>query len=211
MLDSSLREFVDIPLRFAVERLDSVREFHRNITPNQVTIIGFVVGMLGVIFTGLEFYWLGLVLVLINRVADGFDGVLARHRGRVSEFGGYLDIVLDFIFYSSVPLAFGFANVEQNGQTALLLMLSFMCTGASFLTHAIFAAKRGESTEVNGKKSFYHSLGLMEGSETIISFVIFYLFVDDFWWTGIIVAMLCFITAISRILVVREILSVRAG
>ena len=46
-----------------------------------------------------QLYLPALVLIGLNRLADGLDGAVARKRG-VTDLGGYLDIVLDF---SSTP------------------------------------------------------------------------------------------------------------
>src|SRR5262245_34163803 len=47
-----------------------------------------------------------LGLWLLNRLLDGLDGTHARVHARVSHFGAYLDIVLDFVVYAAIPLAF---------------------------------------------------------------------------------------------------------
>ena len=40
----------------------------------------------------------------LNRFLDGMDGVVARATKTSSDFGGYLDIVVDFTVYGVVPL-----------------------------------------------------------------------------------------------------------
>ena len=47
-----------------------------------------------------------------------------------------------------------------------------MGTASSFLTFAVFAAKRGLATSVRGRKSLYYLGGLTEGTETIALFVL---------------------------------------
>ncbi|MEL7274379.1 MAG: hypothetical protein AAGK33_13200, partial [Pseudomonadota bacterium] len=41
--------------------------------------------------------------------ADGLDGAVARAT-RKTDFGGYLDITCDFLFYGAIPLAFVLHN-----------------------------------------------------------------------------------------------------
>ena len=48
-----------------------------------------------------------------------------------------------------------------------------MLTAVSFLSFAALAAKRGLTTEAQGKKSFYYAAGLAEGGETIAVFIAF--------------------------------------
>ena len=196
MLDRSIRKLVDVPL----DGIAKILGFF-SINPNVITVFGFVLGLVGVGFTMFSFYWVGLAFVLCNRLLDGLDGAIAREQEKSSAVGGYLDIVLDFIFYSAVPLGFGLANLEQNGFSAMVLIFSFVGTGSSFLAYAIFIEKFNvkETDVAHAKKSFVYAKGLMEGSETIFAFVLFYLFPNHFWWLALVVAFLCFITAISRI------------
>ena len=84
---------------------------------------------------------IALLLILLNRVADGVDGAIARRLGS-TDLGGYLDILCDFIFYAAVPLGFALARPE-NGAAAAFLIFSFVGTGSSFLAYAAIAAKRG--------------------------------------------------------------------
>lgn len=57
------------------------------------------------------------------RVLDGLDGVVARQRNKQTDFGGYLDIVLDFTVYSIIPVALVFSHATQEcmseGQASL--------------------------------------------------------------------------------------------
>lgn len=114
--------------------------------------------------------------------------------------GGYLDIVCDMVFYAAVPLGFALAQPE-NAVWAALLLASFVSTCASFLGRAVLAAGRGElDTGTRGRKSFFHAAGIMEGTETILAFVLFCLFPGVFPWLAGGVAILCFWTAIARVL-----------
>ena len=108
-------------------------------------------------------------------------------------------------FYGAVPLGFALA-APGNAPWAALLLASFMCTGASFLGRAVMAAQLGEADDgARGRKSFFHAAGLMEGTETIIAFVLFCLFPEDFPWLAGIFAALCFWTAAARVLEARHV------
>jgi phosphatidylglycerophosphate synthase len=138
-----------------------------------------------------------LTLILLNRLADGLDGAVAR-RTRLTDFGGYLDILCDFIFYAAV--AFGFAlGRPENAIAAAFLMLSFVGTGTSFLAYAIMAAKRQVTTDLRGAKSLYYIGGLTEGTETIAVFVAFCLFPGAFAPLAYVFGALCWLTTASRI------------
>ena len=89
----------------------------------------------------------------------------------LSDLGGFLDIVLDFIVYAGMPFAFALADPAANGLAAAFLVFAFMGTGSSFLAFAVMAAKRGLATELRGRKSLYYLGGLTEGTETILFLV----------------------------------------
>ena len=102
-------------------------------------------------------------------------------------------------FYAAVPLGFALAHAD-NAVWAVLLLAAFMCTGTSFLGRAVMAAQRGEPDDgERGRKSFFYSAGLIEGTETIVVFVLFCLFPAFFPWLAAGFALLCFWTAAARV------------
>ena len=141
----------------------------------------------------------GLVLLLLNRLGDGLDGAVARRRG-ITDLGGFLDIVLDFIVYAGVVFAFALADPTANALAAAFLIFSFMGTGSSFLAFAVMAAKLGLATEARGRKSLYYLGGLTEGTETLLVFVAFCLFPGAFPALALVYGLLCWLTTLGRIL-----------
>ena len=168
------------------------------ITANQMTVAGFIAGLTAVplLITG-HTIW-ALLSILLNRLADGLDGTMARLTGPTDR-GAFLDSVFDFLFYSAIPLAFAFAAPEQNALAAATLIYSFVGTGCSFLAFAVLAAKRGITSMEYPDKGFYYLGGLTEGTETILLFVVMCLFPA---WIPVLAygfAALCLLTIISRI------------
>lgn len=170
----------------------------RGIQADQVSLAGFVLGMLGVAAIAIHWYYLALVLILLNRCADGLDGELARLSAPTDQ-GAYLDITLDFVFYSAVVFGFAIADPGRNGLAAAGLIFSFIGTGSSFLAFAIMAEKRSIEDLRLPNKGFYYFGGLAEGTETIIFFVLFCLFPNFFPLLAWIFAGICFITTGLRI------------
>jgi phosphatidylglycerophosphate synthase len=193
MLDHIVRPYIDPPLNRAGRLLANV-----GVSANAVTLGGFVVGLAAIPAIGAGHYLIGLALLLTNRLSDGLDGAVARVRGP-TDLGGYLDIVCDFILYSGWAFAFALAD-PAHAIPAAFLMLSFMGTGASFLAYAIFAAKRGITTEISGSKSLYYLGGLTEGTETILIFMAFCLAPQYFTIMAWAFAAACWVTTVSRIL-----------
>jgi phosphatidylglycerophosphate synthase len=164
---------------------------------NAVTVCGFLIGMGAWASLWAEAYLPALALILLNRLADGLDGAVARRTG-LTDLGGYLDIVLDFIFYAGVPFFFAVGR-PQDALPAAFLAFSFVGTGGSFLAFASVAARRGLVTRTHGRKSIYYLGGLTEGAETIALFVLICLLPQYFAWLAWVFGALCWVTTASRI------------
>ncbi len=196
MFDARLRPLIDPPLNALGRRLAAW-----GIGANAVTLTGLALGIAAAVAIGHGDYLLGLALILANRLLDGLDGAIARAT-RLTDFGGFLDIVADFAFYVAIPIGFAFAD-PANALPALLLVASFTLTGISFLAFATLAAKRGVETGAHGRKSFFYNSGIAEGTETIATFVILCLFPLYFTPIALIYAALCLITVAQRSLAAR--------
>lgn len=170
----------------------------KNIRADQLTIAGFAIGMLALplIATG-HTLW-ALLFILLNRLFDGLDGTVARLT-EPTDRGGFLDIVLDFLFYSSIPLGFAIANPDSNALAAATLIYAFIGTGCSFLAFAIIAAKREMDSTDYPDKGFYYLGGLTEATETIAVFALMCLFPSWFYMLAYGFAALCFLTTFLRI------------
>ena len=196
MFDAKLRPLIDPPLNAvgrAIARL--------GVTADALTIAGAAFGAAAGIAIADRHFGLALGLIALSRLLDGLDGAVARAT-RMTDFGGYLDIVADFVFYCAVPLGFAFAAPE-NARPAAALLAAFALTGVSFLSFAAIAAKRGETTVAHGAKSFFYSTGLAEGAETIAVFVAMCLFPAAFVSLAWLFAALCLVTVIQRSLLAR--------
>lgn len=192
MLDGRLRKLIDPPLDRAGAALARL-----GWSANAITVAGFLFGVGAWAALAFAAYPAALGLILANRLMDGLDGAVARHRGP-TDLGGYLDILLDFLFYAGVPFFFAVGRPEH-ALPAAFLVFSFVGTGSSFLAFAVVAAKRGLTTEARGRKSIYYLGGLTEGAETIGLFVLICLAPE---WFGILAwafGGLCWVTTATRI------------
>ena len=191
MFDAKLRPLIDPPLNSAGRGLAGM-----GISANLLTFVGLALGLGGAVAIAFGQVWLGLALIIANRVLDGLDGAVARATAPTA-LGGYFDIVADFAFYVSVPLGFG-VMASANALPALVLVASFVLTGVSFLAFAVIAAERGEETQAHGAKSFFYSTGLAEGAETIAVFIAMCLFPTWFAAIAYGYAALCVLTVFQR-------------
>ncbi len=201
MLDGTLRQRLDPLLDAGARRIAAT-----GISANAITVAGLAIGVLAAGAIAAQWYLAGLVLLLVSRLCDGLDGPVARITGK-TDFGGYLDITLDFAFYGVIPLGFIIADPSANALAGATLIFSFYVNGASFLAFAIMAEKRQLSTSARGEKSLFFTTGLAEATETIAVFAAFCL--APAWFSPIawVFAAVCFYTALSRIMLARRMLA----
>ena len=198
MFDHQIQKFSQKPLTVIAKIIINF------VKPNQMTILGFIFGLLMCVLVFFQFYLIALIFLILNRLCDGLDGTMARLT-IPTPLGGYLDIVFDFTIYSGFVLAFGLSN---NNYTIISMVLLFLYigTGTTFLAKAALQTqldKISESFELNEElpKSFYYSTGLIEGTETIIFMVLCLLMPNLYIFISIIFGILCLITFISRVIV----------
>lgn len=84
-----------------------------NATPNQMTMVGFVIGILAATMFFYELYIVGSVLTYLSALFDSIDGDLARLSGKTTEIGAFMDSVLDRIVDIAIIFAL-MANMPFN-------------------------------------------------------------------------------------------------
>ncbi len=193
MLDKKVVPIIKPALRKLAQAVNKL-----GFSANQVTVIGFCIGVLAVVCIALNEPLLGLLFLLLNRLADGIDGELARLK-TPTDAGAFLDISLDFIFYALVPVGFAFANPTQNALPAAVLIASFVGTGASFLAFSSMASKHELAHPNFAYKGLYYLDGLAEGTETIICFALMCLLPHYFHIIAGLFAVVCIVTALNRV------------
>tara|TARA_B110000503_G_scaffold63988_1_gene100922 strand:- start:634 stop:1242 length:609 start_codon:yes stop_codon:yes gene_type:complete len=198
MLDATARKIIDPPLNVLGRAIAA-----RGVSADAVTLAGLAIGLSAAALIVFGAFTAALVLLLVSRIADGLDGAVARAT-RKTDFGGYLDIAADFLFYGAIPLGFVLHDTGANGAAGAFLLTSFYFNGTSFLGYAILAEKAKMQTTAQGQKSVYYSNGILGGTETIIFFVFLCLFPAYFSQMAWVFGALCFATAALRIHAARQ-------
>lgn len=193
MLDRFSIKVIRAPLTLAAKGIHKT-----GLKADHITLLGFLIGVLALPALAMQAYDIALVCIILNRIFDGLDGAVARIQG-ITDSGGFLDITLDFLFYSLVPFGFVLADPSANAVAGALLIFAFIGTGCSFLAFAIMASKRQIENPVYQHKSLYYIGGLTEGTETIACFVLFCILPQHFALIAYIFAALCWVTTASRI------------
>ena len=150
----------------------------RDVPPNVLSLIALLLGLSAAVAAATGAWAAGLVLWLANRVTDGLDGTVARVAGRQTDFGGYLDILLDFIVYAAIPLGFAMQSTDR-----LVLVLAvalegmFLVNACSWMYLSAVLEKRASGARVTGElTTVTMPPALVAGFETVIFFALFYLF-----------------------------------
>jgi len=169
------------------------------IHPNFVSLIALLVGLLSAVAILNHAYWVGLGLWLANRTLDGLDGLIARTHHKQSDFGGYLDLFLDFIVYLAIPLAFLFVWPDPaNLWAGIVLFAVYYLNTMSWTVLSAILEKRQRQTTPR-LTTLEMPTGLIEGTETILFYSAFYLFPGYLAYLFGLMAILVLYTALQRI------------
>ncbi len=93
--------------------------YSTNITPNQLTVISMIFGVIGALFYSVgnhRSFIIGAILILLYNVFDCSDGQLARLKKNGTAVGRILDGIADYVVSVAVyfGIAFGYANTSSN-------------------------------------------------------------------------------------------------
>ena len=193
MRDAALRGDKDRLLTPLAER------WFARVHPNWISVVALGFGLACAVAAWQQLYLAAIFLWLINRVLDGLDGVVARVHDKQSDFGGYLDLILDFVVYLAVPIAIAAAQPSPAMLWATLALFSaFVLNLLSWSTLAAILEKRmtGASDRLT---TIEMPGGLIEGAETIIFYTIFLLFPTYAAILFALMAALVMVTAVQRV------------
>lgn len=130
------------------------------LTPNMLTIIGFVLNCAVAAIIAMGYVQVGGVLLLFSSGFDMLDGSVARATGKMSAFGGFLDSTVDR--YSEIVVYFGILyyllDDTDEWKTGSLLTLA-AATGALMISYARARA------EAAGWKA---SVGILARTERVV-------------------------------------------
>ena len=197
MLDNEINKVLKLPLEKIALILIKI-----GISANSITFAGFFIGILSFVFLVNGHYNLSLFFFLLNRFFDGLDGYIARN-SIVSDLGGFYDITFDFIIYSLLPIGF-ILNDIQNAISFSFLLSSFIGTSSTFLAAAWIVEKNKSLLKKKYEKSFFYSRGIAEGFETIIFFILIFVFPNYAYFFAWTFGILCWATVFIRIIYVRQ-------
>ena len=139
LICNKLKKNTDGPISTILNRPLSLRLskilLKTRITPNQISVLSFVIGLVGAsfFFIGEYFYLvLGGILIHIHSIVDGCDGEVARLKLRQTKYGAWLDSVLDRYVDAIIVFGLVYGYWSINGDIRIWVLGFFAIIG-SFL------------------------------------------------------------------------------
>ena len=193
MFDTSLRRFKDqvgTPLAKHMSR----------VSPTLISMLGLAIGLFATYMAFRGQYLWALGLWILNRVLDGLDGLIARLHDKQSDFGGYVDILTDFIIYAALPIGLVAGSPSNERYLALAFLLAaFYVNSASWMYLAAVLEKRAAHSS-DTQTTIVMPVGLIGGFETLVAYGIFLLLPSHITILFYTLAALVFITTLQRII-----------
>jgi CDP-diacylglycerol--glycerol-3-phosphate 3-phosphatidyltransferase len=153
MLGSKIGRRLDPPIHYIIRSI-----FKGEVSPTTFTFLGLFLNTgAAVSFISGQMRW-GGILILIAGIFDVLDGAVARTLGKVTQFGGFLDSVIDR--YSDMFLLIGLIlHYSMKGDIPLVALTLMVSLGTILIP---YARARAENFIPQCK------VGLMERPERII-------------------------------------------
>lgn len=154
------------------------------ITPNQITIFSFIIGLSAGIFLTMgtrQGFIIGGILAWMASIFDCADGMLARLRNTMSAYGAYLDLSLDRITDLILlgGLAVGYFRWSGNLIFFFICMggiaLHFLQVSLYYLTSAYLKRTGlGEMAEIRGLMIFMIFSFLLAGYPRLLIYILLF-------------------------------------
>lgn len=174
------------------------------LTPNHITVATFFLALAAATFIAWNWQWIGLAAWLVSRVGDGLDGVLARHVGHPTPFGGYLDITLDMAAYAAMVV--GFASLHPELMLAWLAILAGYGTVITTTLALSDAARASGRRVTETDRTFQFTPAVTEAGETTVMYVLWVVFPTHLPWLVWVWVIALGVTCVQRTILAARVL-----
>jgi len=193
MFDTSLRRFKD-------QVGTSLAKHMSRVSPTLISMLGLAIGLFATYMAFKGQYLWALGLWILNRILDGLDGLIARLHEKQSDFGGYVDILTDFIIYAALPIGLVAGSPSNERYLALAFLLAaFYVNSASWMYLAAILEKHAAHSS-DTQTTIVMPAGLIGGFETLVAYGIFLLLPSHITILFYTLAVLVFITTLQRLI-----------
>jgi archaetidylinositol phosphate synthase len=170
--------------------------------PTFLNLLGLFTGVASAVFIATGQFLTAFVFILISALCDGLDGAVARYLGVASDFGNFVDSVVDRYVDVSILIAivwhYAFLNQKLPAALASLALVGTVATS--------YAKARGESLGITGRY-----VGFMNRPERLVVYLAGLLFPGALPFLLWPLSILANVTAIHRIVFYTRVLRNRQG
>lgn len=171
------------------------------VTPNALTAAGVALSCLAAPLVYFEdrdeilFFWVGAVVFLVGSILDIMDGALARHSGRGTEFGAFIDSTTDRIGEAAVLGAIVLVLMRDTDELGVTLTVAALAGGML----VPYARARAEALGLRGEIGYG---GRGERVAIITAALVLAPWLPLTWGMGLL-ALAAWSTVLQRVLLVR--------
>jgi CDP-diacylglycerol--glycerol-3-phosphate 3-phosphatidyltransferase len=189
MISKYGRGWIATPLRAIAKFLDAT-----GISPNALTLIGFVLALVVAAVLALGYLFWGGVLLIFAALFDTLDGAVARYAGKTSVFGAFFDSVLDRFSEAVTLIGLMVYYLTTPDPRQPVLLLAAALVGSLMVS---YTRARAEAVGVAIKEGFF------QRTERIIALVVGLVLSPFLPWIMLVVlwilAIFTNLTAVQRI------------
>ncbi|ACM23251.1 CDP-alcohol phosphatidyltransferase family protein [Thermotoga neapolitana] len=130
-----------------------------NVTPNQMSFVSFLIGMIAFPFYLIKMPWLAAIFIQISSILDGVDGEIARARNMSSNWGAFFDTMLDRFVDIFAVLGVSIYGYLEGGLSFSLLLWSILSVSGSLMVSYLHSVGKvfGTHPALVGKLSGFAS------------------------------------------------------
>jgi len=141
--DGFISRYINRKISIRITR--TIVKYKIPLSPNQVSIISFVLGLISALLYVLGMPVPAAIMVQASSIIDGVDGELARLLGLTSRVGAFLDAILDrFVDIAIIASLTYYVSTLGIIEAKLLVVVSMLALSGDLLVSYIHA--RGEAS-----------------------------------------------------------------
>ncbi|MFQ6088317.1 MAG: CDP-alcohol phosphatidyltransferase family protein [Candidatus Methanofastidiosia archaeon] len=162
------------------------------ITPNLITIVSFILGILSAINFAFSNILVGIILYYTSDVLDGVDGIIARRKNMSTLYGAYLDSCLDRYVDAAILLGICI-HLSNAGYIWIIWIIGIFAIIGSFMIS--YTTHRAEALGKVVLPSF-----ILLHRRTRMHIVIIGAILNQLFWALIILALVCNLNVFWRMM-----------
>jgi phosphatidylglycerophosphate synthase len=105
------------------------------LSPNQISVAGFIVGIIAAVLVAAGFLVPGLIVLAISQIIDGLDGGVARRYNLQSEKGQMFEVIFDRLNELAIFLALAFIGQASYFMAILAFVVILLVTIIEPMSH----------------------------------------------------------------------------